>query len=136
MRSRARILVADDDPELLDVVVAALEQWGADVARADSGAQLIERLAHEGPFDLIVTDISMPWMSGMQAMYSARTAGLATPVVVMTALKEDRIPAQVTGLGQNAVLLRKPFELSELERVVSRLLAVQPPEPRSAEPPR
>lgn len=135
MRSRARILVADDDPELLDVVVAALEQWGADVTRADSGAQLIERLAHEGPFDLIVTDISMPWMSGMQAMYSARTAGLATPVVVMTALKEERIPAQVTGLGQNAVLLRKPFELAELERVVSSLLAPEQQQ-QSATPPR
>ncbi len=123
MRSHPRILVADDDFELLESVAAALERFGADVTRADSGAQLIERLAHEGPFDLIVTDISMPWMSGLQAMYSARTAGLATPVVVMTALEQDRIPAQVLGLGGKAALLRKPFELDELERVVGELLA-------------
>lgn len=132
MRSHARILVADDDPELLEVVVEALERWGAEVARADTGAQLIERLAHEAPFDLIITDISMPWMSGLQAMYSARTVGLGTPVIVMTALSEERIPAQVTGL-QNAVLLRKPFDLAELERLVSRLL---PSEQQGAAAPR
>ncbi len=132
MRSHARILVADDDPELLDVVVEALERWGGVVARADTGAQLIERLAHEGPFDLIITDISMPWMSGLQAMYSARTVGLGTPVIVMTALSEERIPAQVVRL-QNATLLRKPFELAELERIVTRLL---PREEQGAVPPR
>jgi CheY-like chemotaxis protein len=132
MRSRARILVADDDPELLEGVAEALKRWGATVVRADSGAQLIACLAHEGPFDLIVTDVSMPWMNGLQAMYSARTAGLRVPVVVMTALDEHRIPKQVQGLGQNAVLLRKPFELDELERVVAKLLrpSEQPTESR------
>ena len=114
--------MADDDLVLLDAVAEALEQLGADVIRARSGDELIEAVGESGPFDLIVTDISMPWMSGLQAMHSARTAGLATPIIVMTALKNGKIAAQVTALGEHAVLLRKPFALADLERSARQLL--------------
>jgi CheY-like chemotaxis protein len=124
----ARVLVADDDPQLLDAVSDAFTQLDANVVRASSGADLIEQLATAGPFDLVVTDISMPWMSGLQAMRSTRAAGLATSVIVMTALTDPRIPAQVKSLGANAILLRKPFELSELESAASMLLSAARPE--------
>jgi CheY-like chemotaxis protein len=122
MFSGVRVLVADDDPQLLDAVCEALARLDANVVRASSGADLIEQLA-TAPFDLVVTDISMPWMNGLQAMRSTRAAGLATSVIVMTALTDPRIPAQVKSLGANAVLLRKPFELDDLEAVASRLLS-------------
>lgn len=122
MLRHARILVADDDPDVLGAVSDALERLGAQVVRAESGADLIERMADEGPFSLVVTDVSMPWMSGLQAMYSVRTAGVSTPIIVMTALPDERIPAQVLALGNNSVLLRKPFELRELEEAAERLL--------------
>ena len=127
MLTRARVLVADDDPQLLDAVSEAFTQLEAHVVRASSGADLIEQLATAGPFDLVVTDISMPWMSGLQAIRSTRAAGLPTSVIVMTALSDPRIPAQVKALGSNAVLLRKPFELSELESAASRLLSAKRP---------
>jgi CheY-like chemotaxis protein len=127
MLSRARILVAEDDPPLLDAVCEALVRLDATVVRASSGADLIEQLATAGPFDLVVTDINMPWMSGLQAMRATRAAGLATSVIVMTALTDPRIPAQVQSLGASAVLLRKPFELSELESTASTLLAAKRP---------
>lgn len=123
MLSHARILVADDDPDLLATVSEAFERSGADVARAETGIELISQLADEGPFRLIVTDVSMPWMTGLQAMQSARTAGLPTAVIVMTALKDERILAQVAALGERAALLRKPFDLGELEHTAERLLA-------------
>jgi len=119
----ARVLVADDDPQLLDAVCEALTGLDADVVRATSGADLIEQLATAGPFDLVVTDVSMPWMSGLQAVRSTRAAGLATSVIVMTALADPRIPAQVKSLGANAVLLRKPFELDDLEAAAEKLLS-------------
>lgn len=119
----SRILVADDDPDLLDTIALALERLGAEVARAESSAELIEQLAGEGPFALIVTDISMPWISGLQAMHSARTAGVGTPTIVMTGMRDESIADQVSTLGQNAVLLRKPFELHELESAASKLLS-------------
>ncbi len=117
-----RVLVADDDRDLLDAVAAAVTQMGADVVRAETGGDLIERLADEGPFDLVITDIAMPWMNGLQALHAARTAGDETPVIVMTAMKNERIPAQVEAAGKT-LLLQKPFELDELAEAVTRLLA-------------
>jgi len=127
MLSHVHVLVADDDPQLLDAVAEALTRLGADVVRAGSGADLIEQLANAGPFDLVVTDIGMPWMSGLQAMHLTRAAGLATSVIVVTALTDERIPAQVRALGENAVLLRKPFELAELEAAATTLLSSRAP---------
>jgi two-component system response regulator QseB len=121
------VLVADDDPQLLEAVCEALNRMDANVVRASSGAELIDQLATAGPFDLVVTDISMPWMSGLQAMRATRAAGLATAVIVMTALRDQRIPAQVESLGENAVFLRKPFQLSELESAASMLLSGRRP---------
>jgi two-component system OmpR family response regulator len=118
-----RILVADDDPVLLETVAESLEHLGADVVRARSGAELIEQIGERGPFDLVVTDIAMPWMSGLQAMHSARTAGLGTPVIVMTALKDERVASQVSTLGRDTVLLRKPFALADLDAAAELLLA-------------
>jgi CheY-like chemotaxis protein len=126
MAAHARVLVADDDPEMLSAVADALARLGCDVARAETGAELIDRLANEGLFDLIVSDISMPWMDGLKTLRSVRTAGLATPVIVMTALKDEQIPAQVQALGSNVILLRKPFELDELEAAVATLITLQP----------
>jgi two-component system cell cycle sensor histidine kinase/response regulator CckA len=78
-------------------------------------------MADNGPFDLVITDIAMPWMTGVRAMRAARLAGLGMPLIVMTALPDDSIPSQVRALG--ATLLRKPFEIAELESAVANILA-------------
>jgi DNA-binding response OmpR family regulator len=122
MLSGVRVLVADDDRLLLDSVAAALADLGADVVGASNGAELIDQLASRGPFDLVITDVGMPWMSGLTAMRAARTAGLDLSVIVMTGLPDRQIPAQVRSLGPDVVLLRKPFDVSELDAVASRLL--------------
>ena len=122
MLSGVRVLVADDDALLLESVCEVLTRLDANVVRADNGGDLIELLATAGPFDLIVTDISMPWMSGLQAIRSVRAAGLATSVIVMTALSDPGIAAQVKSLGANAAFLRKPFASSELEATASALV--------------
>jgi two-component system, sensor histidine kinase len=72
-----RVLVADDDPQLLDTVCEVFTRLDADVVRGSSGGDLIEQVATAGSFDLVITDISMPWMSGLQAIRSTRAAGLA-----------------------------------------------------------
>jgi two-component system cell cycle response regulator CpdR len=123
MRPNTRVLIADDDPQLLDALAETLEQSGAKAVRAHNGAELIDRLADSGPFDLIVTDIAMPWMTGLSSMRAARTAGLGAAVIVITGLRDETIPAQVRALGRNAVLLRKPFEMRELESAVELVLA-------------
>jgi two-component system OmpR family response regulator len=118
---RPRALVADDDLEMQRVVAEAIEQLGVDVSRASSGAELIEQLA-EASFDVVVTDVAMPWMTGLQAMHAARTAGLTTPTVVMTGLDDPRIVDQAASLDTAIAFLKKPFSLGELETAVRVVL--------------
>ena len=125
-----RVLVADDDHDLLDAISDGLVRLGADVTCSRNGAELIENLADKGPFDLVVTDIAMPWMTGVQAIHAARTAGLGTSVIVMTALRDESIPARVQALGKNAALLYKPFALTELEALALSLLAQRGTQPQ------
>lgn len=125
---RGTVLVADDNLDLLDAVAGALEESGLTVRRATSGVELIQRIAKEGPFDIVLTDVSMPWMSGLQVIQNARNVGLSAPVVVMTGLHDEAIAAQVRALGPSVVLMRKPFELNELLGTVATLLNQKPAE--------
>ena len=108
---------------MLEAVSDALSGLGFHVVAVESGAGLIDRLAFEGPFDLIVTDVSMPWMDGLRTLRSIRSAGVTTPVIVMTALGDEQIASRVKGLGANAVLLRKPFDFDELASAAVGLTA-------------
>ncbi|HEU4733460.1 MAG TPA: response regulator [Kofleriaceae bacterium] len=118
---RFRALVADDDEDTLDAVARAVERLGFTVTRASTGGELIEAFANHR-FDLIVTDVSMPWMTGLQALHAVRTAGLGTPVVVMTALRQPFVDSQTSALGESAVLLRKPFGTKQLYAAIQKLL--------------
>lgn len=123
-----RVLVADDDAEMLAAVADTFRRLGAEVVEAESGAELIIRLANGRPFSLVVADISMPWMDGLKALQSARAAGHGMGVIVMTGLRDPRIEEQVAALGPDVILLRKPFPLTALERAATSLLSRdQPP---------
>ncbi len=114
--------MAEDDADLLGTVCAALDLWGHDVTRVDNGIDLIEHLAGDEPFDLVLSDISMPWITGLHVLQSARYAGLEVPVIIMTALRGSEIPEQVTRLGSRARLLKKPFDLEALHRTIDQAL--------------
>jgi DNA-binding response OmpR family regulator len=124
--SRSRVLVADDDPEMLEMVARVLDRLGLEVVTACSGSDLLEKVAEQGPFDLVVTDVSMPWMSGLQVMHSARTAGMRCPVIVITALRNQRTADQVETLGTEVRRLDKPFSVGELEETVRALVRSGP----------
>jgi CheY-like chemotaxis protein len=98
--TRIRVLVADDDREMLEMVSRVIDQLGFEVITVCSGADPLEKVAEQGPFDLVVTDVAMPWMSGLQVMHSARTAGMRCPVIVITALRNHRTADQVETLGR------------------------------------
>jgi CheY-like chemotaxis protein len=119
----ARILVAEDDEELLETLVSMLSGRGSQVTPAINGVELMEHLADDDPFDLIITDVSMPWTSGLQVMASTRYAGmLDVPVIVITASRAPELPAQVERLGGRTTLLHKPFDLEALQTAVDTAL--------------
>jgi CheY-like chemotaxis protein len=123
---RERVLVADDDPEMIAMVSRVLSRLGLDVVTAASGDELLDKVAEQSPFDLVVTDVSMPWMSGLQVMHTARAAGIRSPVIVITALRDHRTADQVDTLGSQVVRLNKPFSVAELETAVRALLQNPP----------
>jgi CheY-like chemotaxis protein len=121
-----RALLADDDSLLLEVVTTIFDQLGFEVTCASSGGELLDCIAFEPTFDIIVTDVAMPWMTGLQVMHSARAAGLPCPVVVMTAMRDPQMLVQVASLGLGAVLLLKPFSLAELYAALQTALLGTP----------
>lgn len=79
------VLVVDDDPTQRRLAQAVLEREGYAVVHAASGGEAIDRLVKGGGADVVLLDMVMPGMSGMEALAEIRTAGVATPVIVLTA---------------------------------------------------
>ena len=79
------VLVVDDDPTQRRLAQAVLEREGYAVVHAESGGEAIDRLTRGGGADVVLLDMIMPGMSGMEALAEIRTAGVTTPVIVLTA---------------------------------------------------
>jgi DNA-binding response OmpR family regulator len=119
-----RIAIADDDPDSLELLRLALGSPVTEIYEATNGVELVQLLAKSDPFDLVVTDVLMPWMEGLQVLRSARASEDMTPVLVISGLTRPDLQARVDGLG-NAKLLHKPFGIAELRAAVSTLTSGQ-----------
>ncbi len=119
---RPKVLIAEDDTDLLDLMSAALEEGGAEITRALTGAELVEAILAGRHFDLLITDIAMPWISGLDVAREARNAGLNLAIIVITALQRPTVAREVKALAQRVLLLRKPFSIDALRAAVHRML--------------
>ena len=116
---KARILVVDDEPNIVELLSASLRFAGFEVRTAADGQEALEVVRAFSP-DLLVLDVMMPVMDGLEVLRSLRAGGSRTPVVFLTA--RDAPADKVTGLtlgGDDYVT--KPFSLEE---VVARIRAV------------
>lgn len=120
-QGKVRIAIADDDPDSIDLMKAALTGPAIEIEEATSGAGLVGLLTRRGPFDVIVTDVLMPWSPGLQVLRAARRTGWTTPVVLVTGLTDPSIADKVAGLGK-ARLLRKPFAIADLRSAVAEVM--------------
>lgn len=116
-----RILVVDDDPDILQVVKINLELEGYDVDTAEDGREAVDKAMAEPP-QLILLDIMMPRMDGLTALRRIRSHGATgnTSVILLTArgLPEDRVRGLELGADD---YITKPFDIGEL---VARVKAV------------
>jgi two-component system response regulator MprA len=118
--SPARLLVVDDDPQLREALTRALALDGYDVTTASNGLKALESLARERP-DLMVLDLMLPYVGGLDVCRTLREKGDALPVLVLTA--RDEVGDRVAGLDAGADdYLTKPFALEELRARVRALL--------------
>ena len=114
------ILVIDDEPELREQLSKILEEGHYTVTTAVDGREGLEKLWDDS-YDLILLDIMLPHVNGLDVLKEIRSAGMDTPVLMLTA-KGD-IDDKVTGLNLGADdYLAKPFSLAELLARIRALL--------------
>jgi two-component system, OmpR family, response regulator CiaR len=107
-----KILVVEDDANLLEAVSAVLEDEGFEVDRADTGAEGL-LLAEQGIYDVLILDIMLPGEDGISIIQKVRKKGIYTPALFLTA--KDSIESRVRGLQAGADdYLVKPFAIDEL----------------------
>jgi two-component system chemotaxis response regulator CheY len=122
-----RILVVEDSASMRSFVRNALESdsrssAGVDVVEASSGFEAL-RLLPRGPYDLVVTDINMPDINGLELISFIRKSEShkTTPVLIISTQSSERDRARGLSLGANGYLI-KPFSQEALQIEVWRLL--------------
>jgi diguanylate cyclase (GGDEF)-like protein len=117
-----RVLVADDDPDILTVVKVNLDLDGFEVETAIDGEDALQK-ATSNPPDVIVLDIMMPRMDGLTALHRLRSqaATASIPIILLTArgLPEDRVRGLELGADD---YITKPFDITELAARVRAVL--------------
>jgi len=126
----ARVLIAEDEEPVRQLLARALAMDGHEVEAAPDGAAALERLA-AGPFDLLLTDIRMPIMDGIALALAAARDYPALSIVLMTGYAGERERAQgLDALVHDVVL--KPFTLVEIKQALKAALANRPLPPAAA----
>ncbi|WP_437731955.1 response regulator [Sorangium sp. So ce1335] len=128
--SPVRVLLAEDDRELRQLLATALRRDGYEVLEARDGNQLLELMAESlvsssgARPDIVVSDVRMPGKSGLELLAGLRRDDWSTPVVLITAFGDPETHAEAYRLGADAVL-DKPLDIDDLRVVVQALVSMR-----------
>jgi two-component system response regulator HydG len=120
MKGKNSILIVDDDPAHRTMLRTLLNGWGYNTSEADDGSTAIERV-HEGAFDLILMDIRMIKVSGLQALTEIKAFNPAIPVIIMTAYSSAQTAVEALKNGAYDYLT-KPLDFDELRFAMERAM--------------
>jgi two-component system cell cycle response regulator CpdR len=122
----ARILIAEDEPNVRALVTRALTQDGHDVIATADGSEALEAFTRaKKPFNLLLTDIKMPMMDGIALALTVARDDPELPILLMTGYADQRERAS----GLDALIhdvIAKPFTLFEIQSAVAGALAASP----------
>lgn len=127
-----RILLAEDDAEMRALVSRDLRRAGFSVVECANGRALLRRIECGDPtqqgvgFDLVVADVRMPALTGLEVLERLRRADPFTPVVIVTAFASPETRCSALSLGALAVL-DKPFETRDLLRLIEDAIGSHSP---------
>ncbi|MBI3858482.1 MAG: response regulator [Planctomycetes bacterium] len=113
-----RCLVADDEPQIGSLLRDALAQQGYEADVVGDGESASRKIAEEN-YSLIVSDVMMPFKTGVELVREIRARGLETPFILMSSFLSDETLAACSKL-EHLAFLQKPFSIADLKRAVSR----------------
>jgi CheY-like chemotaxis protein len=118
----ARILLADDDAAARDLVQRALASDGHNVVATHDGAEALEQLQASGPFDLLISDVQMPGVDGIELIEKAVALAPKMRVILMSGFagELDRAKHLRSKIARE---ISKPFTLEQVRAVVKAALA-------------
>jgi two-component system, OmpR family, response regulator VicR len=113
------VLVVDDEPAIVDVLVMIAMDYGCQCLRARDGKEALASVQHQLP-DLILTDYMMPRMNGAEFIAALQKPGVVSgalpPIILMSAAASALPPLNI------AAILKKPFDLPQVEALLQRYL--------------
>ena len=116
-----KILVVDEDPGMLDTLMDVLSATGYETSVAASGNAALE-MAQAGRFDLVLMDVQMPGLNGVQVLHALRVLDPTIVVIMMTAYTGDELVAEsqrTTGFS----VLSKPLDLDQVLPLVKSIVS-------------
>jgi CheY-like chemotaxis protein len=127
-----KILLAEDDRALRELLAFCLFRAGYSVTSCDNGLELLERLEHaqekdREPFDLVLTDLRMPALTGLEVLEAFHDLPDRPPFVILTAFGDPETHEMARKLGATATI-DKPVDLDQLIALINSLCPVPKPQ--------
>ena len=115
-----KIIVAEDEPLMQKTIALRLKKDGHEVIATDNGREALALIDTENP-DLVITDIMMPYASGLEIVGTVKSSGRKLPIIVLTAMGQENVVLEAFQLGADD-FIAKPFSPNELSMRVKRLM--------------
>ncbi len=123
MANRKRILIADDDPDLLELLKMDLTHEGYEILLAANGKEALENAVSQKP-DLILLDVMMPFMDGYHVAYElTNKLGSSAPQILLMTSRDTAREKGVAMMSGADEVLQKPFEMASLHAKLKEVLA-------------
>jgi DNA-binding response OmpR family regulator len=117
-----RVLLVDDEEDIVEVIQDRLEAYGFLVTTARTGLEALKKLSAE-KFDGIFLDVKMPEMGGIEALEEIRKTDKQIPIIIITASSTREAAIEATEKGANEYVL-KPFEWEELKGKIEKVYKI------------
>ena len=117
-----KILLVDDEPDIVEVIQDRLEAYGFTVVTAGTGVEALKKLSAE-TFNGVFLDVKMPEMGGIEALEEIRKRDTKIPVIIITSSATREAAVDAIAKGANEYIL-KPFEWQELKAKVQKVFNV------------
>ncbi|MGN6718203.1 MAG: response regulator [Candidatus Binatia bacterium] len=114
-----RVLLVDDEEDIVELIQDRLEAYGFKVTTAGTGLEALKRLSVE-KFDGVFLDVKMPEMGGIEALEEIRATDKQIPVIIITASSTREAALEAMNKGANEYVL-KPFDWEELKAKIEKV---------------